>query len=231
MRHIKQTENNKIAIVLAGNFSPNEKTVMQLESCDYIIAVDGGLNHLHKLNILPDLLIGDFDTVSNAALAWIEELDIPRKTFPISKDLTDGELAYEEAKTLDPEEIIFYACFSASRPDHVLNMLYLSQEISRDGLKVSINNGNVYAVTLEGPVQVEIDAREYFSEHELNELYVSIVPNSPIENLSYKGLQYSLDSANFEKYPEISLLSNRLKYGSSFELDFSCGNLTIFLLS
>jgi len=60
---------------------------------DLVIAVDGGLSYCGILNVEPDLIIGDFDSMSDGELQALEVLkqDIPERiiTLPCEKDDTD----------------------------------------------------------------------------------------------------------------------------------------------
>jgi len=61
---------------------------------DYLVAVDGGLNHLNSLGFSPALLIGDLDSVSPADLGRIQQNPLTQVTrYPVHKDETDLELA------------------------------------------------------------------------------------------------------------------------------------------
>ena len=53
--------NGKCIIIGAGDLTMGEITVGEN---DYVIAVDGGLSYCGILNVEPDKLIGDFDSVS-----------------------------------------------------------------------------------------------------------------------------------------------------------------------
>ena len=65
---------------------------------DYLIAADGGLHHLRALDLVPDLIIGDLDSVSQKDLAWLEARHVEILKFPQDKDYTDLELALQEAR-------------------------------------------------------------------------------------------------------------------------------------
>ena len=85
-----------IAIVLNGEIADWEGFNFLVHSASYLVAVDGGLNHLIDLNLKPDLLIGDFDSVSADALIKARQWPINVSKFPRQKDFTDSELAIEE---------------------------------------------------------------------------------------------------------------------------------------
>lgn len=60
---------------------------------DYVIAVDGGLSYCGLLNVEPDLIIGDFDSMSEQEKLAVEQLQqtVPEKIcrLPECKDDTD----------------------------------------------------------------------------------------------------------------------------------------------
>ncbi|OGN65573.1 MAG: hypothetical protein A2888_00070 [Chlamydiae bacterium RIFCSPLOWO2_01_FULL_28_7] len=58
-----------------------------------IIAADGGIKHLKKINIKPDLLIGDNDSLP--LLCDISNLK--SSIYPKEKDISDGEIAIKQA--------------------------------------------------------------------------------------------------------------------------------------
>ena len=64
----------KVMIVSGGN-TPSEKLINQYaEKVDFIIAADKGGECLLKYNIIPDLLIGDFDSMSKESLNTLKKV-------------------------------------------------------------------------------------------------------------------------------------------------------------
>ncbi|HOZ11436.1 MAG TPA: thiamine diphosphokinase [Thermotogota bacterium] len=60
---------------------------------DYLVAVDGGLRCLKDLDLVPDLWIGDGDSVSESDIAWACRNRTKIHLFPFSKNYLDSELA------------------------------------------------------------------------------------------------------------------------------------------
>ena len=58
-------KNKNIAVVLNGQMPKEKILINQIQSADYIIAVDGSGNTLIDLNIIPDVIIGDFDSINS----------------------------------------------------------------------------------------------------------------------------------------------------------------------
>ena len=99
---------------------------------DLVIAVDGGLSYCGILNVEPDLIIGDFDSMSDGELQALEVLkqDIPERiiTLPCEKDDTDTVFAMKEAIRRGYTDFLFIGVIGG-RLDHTLGnvsmLLYL----------------------------------------------------------------------------------------------------------
>ena len=85
-------EINKKRCVVIGNASINnyDYLLKEINEDDFLIYCDGGLKHLEKLKILPNLIIGDFDSFKNP------NLDIETIVLPREKDDTDTMAAVKE---------------------------------------------------------------------------------------------------------------------------------------
>ena len=57
----------KVCIVLNGSINDYNKTknIIKNQNYDYIIGADGGCNHLYKMDILPNYVIGDLDSIND----------------------------------------------------------------------------------------------------------------------------------------------------------------------
>ncbi len=66
-----------------------------LGEADLIVAADGGANHCHRLNITPDILLGDLDSVEPEVLIDCKEKGVEIQRYPARKDATDLELALD----------------------------------------------------------------------------------------------------------------------------------------
>jgi len=67
-------ESGKCIVICAGDFTPVE---IKRKEGDFVIAVDGGYLYSKILETAPDLIIGDFDSVSDAEK---EELSVMKQT-------------------------------------------------------------------------------------------------------------------------------------------------------
>ena len=92
-------ENTKAgsALIIAGGNPIRETVLARLEPYSWVVAADAGLDQADRLGILPDLVVGDMDSVSAQALANAQEAGIPVEQHPRTKDATDIELAIDAA--------------------------------------------------------------------------------------------------------------------------------------
>ena len=82
-------------LLTAGGRRPAENYFKAVAQGRKIFAVDKGIEICKACNILPEILIGDFDSANKAALNWAIENKIPLERHPVEKDFTDTQLALE----------------------------------------------------------------------------------------------------------------------------------------
>lgn len=96
----------RIGIVLGGD-PPTPHELKLLDSCEQVVASDGGAHELLKAERPPDVIVGDLDSLNPDDFKWADALDIPIERHPAEKDETDGELALQKALDLGATHIIF----------------------------------------------------------------------------------------------------------------------------
>jgi len=105
---------------------------------DCVIAADGGLKHTEKLQIRPDVILGDFDS-----LGYEPE---GANVFPVEKDDTDAMLAVRRGLALGYREFLLYGSLDGPRLDHTIaNFQTLRYLCDQDAFGYLI--GNSYVVT------------------------------------------------------------------------------------
>lgn len=95
------------------------------EQARLVIAADGGLRHLLAMNRLPNVLIGDLDSLPEGAEVMLDSWDIDIVRFPRAKDETDLELALLYALDRFPDDMLLIAGGFGGRLDHALANLML----------------------------------------------------------------------------------------------------------
>ena len=79
---------------------------------DFIIAADGGLQHVQKLGLTPNGILGDFDS-----LGYTPE---GSTVFPVEKDDTDAMLAVRKGLELGYQTFYLYGSLDGPRLDHTV---------------------------------------------------------------------------------------------------------------
>lgn len=174
-----------VAIVANGAIHDYSATASLIKAYHGVIAVDGGLHHCNKMHILPDMLFGDLDSVSQELLTQYPELPIRR--FHVDKDETDLELALQSIYHPDVDKITIFGGME-KRLDHTLANLHL---IRRYPGKVFLENESEILFAFNDTT--EIPCREGQT--------ISFIPigDAPT-GISSEGLKWELRDATFSKY-------------------------------
>ncbi len=153
---------------------------------DYIIACDGGLKHCKVLDIIPNLILGDFDSVNSSLLDEFKSNSEVLK-FPKDKDFTDGELGVQKAIEIGNEVIILGGFSYKGRIDHVFSNVFMMKSFSDNGIKAKMISENNEIYYLDDEL-----------EFECNKKFVSLIPLSEIVEVEKsKGLKYDLTNQIF----------------------------------
>ena len=77
----------KICIILNGEIKNYDyiNSVVVTGSYDYIICSDGGANHAYSMNIVPDYIIGDLDSVNENIMSTIKVKKLNLRNFLLKK--------------------------------------------------------------------------------------------------------------------------------------------------
>tara|TARA_B100001564_G_C20537021_1_gene622524 strand:- start:329 stop:982 length:654 start_codon:yes stop_codon:yes gene_type:complete len=81
------------ALIINGGPCPENRVLDYLPKFDLVLAVDSGFDNAISLGIVPDVVIGDLDSISAKGLETAEKQSIEIISFPEDKDKSDLELA------------------------------------------------------------------------------------------------------------------------------------------
>ena len=116
-----------------------------------VIAADSGLDHALAAGITPTIVVGDFDSVSAAGLAWARAGDVVIHEHPPAKDATDTELALETAAATGATDVTLVSG-GGDRLDHTIAALVaLGNPVLAHCASVSAWWGESRAQVLHGP--------------------------------------------------------------------------------
>ena len=114
-------------LIVSGGEATDEfvEEVIKKGGFDVILAADSGMDFLYRTQILPDIIVGDFDSVEPKVLDFFrekEQIDICVLN-PV-KDDTDTEFAIREAIRRGATDITIIGG-TGTRLDHVLGNISL----------------------------------------------------------------------------------------------------------
>jgi thiamine pyrophosphokinase len=142
------------AIIFAnGEFNHPESARFALKPGDLVIAADGGARLCRQLGLAPSILIGDFDSLDEAELAYFQSIGTEIIRHPQRKDFTDLELALRHAYSLGIKEALVFAALG-KRWDQTLANLLLPAASDLAGMAIRLADGLQEVMLLRGPGQL-----------------------------------------------------------------------------
>ena len=114
----------KCIIFCAGGF---DALAEPIGDGDFVIAADGGFEHLKKIHREPDGILGDFDS-----LGYVPE---GARVFPVEKDDTDAMLAVRRGLELGYRQFVLYGSLDGARLDHTVANFQTLQFLADHGAR------------------------------------------------------------------------------------------------
>jgi thiamine pyrophosphokinase len=93
---------NRVVIFANGDLPDYQKARALLRPDDFILCADGGSRHALTLELMPQLVMGDMDSVEKHDLQQLQSAGVQIELFPRDKNETDLELALTRAVELNP---------------------------------------------------------------------------------------------------------------------------------
>ena len=111
-----------------GDLATSPELPDLLNRAELIIAADGGAGHCDRLGIVPNMLIGDLDSVTPDILRQFQEKGVVVQRHPPAKDETDLELALDLALAKGATAIWLFGALGGRWDMSLANILLCAQE-------------------------------------------------------------------------------------------------------
>ena len=168
----------KLSLAFAGSFLKEHKF-------EKVVAVDGGLEAAKELDIIPDVIVGDFDTVHPEILASYRKMEhIVWEVHQPEKDDTDTELAIKRALAMNCSHITLLGA-TGGRLDHMIGNIHLLFPCLQKGTYAEIvdSQNRLYL----------IDGEHTFRKGETWGKYISFLPlTEEVKGITLRGFKYPL---------------------------------------
>lgn len=127
----------RAVIISNGEVKNPEFFIKLIKKSDYIIAVDGGSKHAKNFGLIPDLIIGDFDSINKKDYVYFQKKGSTFLRHDPIKDKTDVHLAIEHVMKSEFKEILLL-CVFGDRIDHIIANIFLLLKVVEAGIKIKI---------------------------------------------------------------------------------------------
>lgn len=189
----------KVIIISGGYIDDTFATEwLQKNKYDLLIAADSGMNFLYRVGIVPDVIAGDFDSVSEeslSAFSGYDKVEILRLN-PI-KDDTDTEFVIREAIRRGAREITLLGA-TGTRLDHVMANVYLLGIGLEEGVCMEMVDAHNRIRMINSSLEINRD--EQFGS------FVSVLPvKGEAMGVSLEGMKYPLKKANITPFSSLGI--------------------------
>jgi thiamine pyrophosphokinase len=173
---------------------------------DFVICADGGAKHAQRLGLIPDLIMGDFDSVSEDELKKFHK---SQKIKDTDQNHTDAEKAAAYALKHGASEVLFMGAFG-NRIDHTLAVI-ASLKTFNVKAKIIDENNEIFAV--KGSIEIRGTPG----------MIISFIPLENVSGLTLEGFKFPLTKSNI-KMGSSRCISNQM-LGNSASVKIKKGSL------
>lgn len=195
-------------IVANGQSCSYELLVQLLEWCPFVVALDGAYNRLAELQIKPDLVVGDFDSIDSSVISD-DVVFLQDK----NQNNTDLQKAIDHLSTLGYSEInIVWA--TGKRLDHTINNLMTLAKYPK--VKITLYDNYSKAFVVQSPFKKTYRQGDP----------ISLIPLPICSGIKTNNLKYPLSVGSLELGKK-SGTSNEAKTSGEVKITYESGLLAV----
>ena len=180
------------------------RSYLEKEKFDKMIAVDGGLKAAKELSLIPDYIVGDFDSVGDEVREEFRQYPyIVWEQHKPEKNETDTELARNLALKLSCDEIVFLGA-TGGRIDHMIGNIHALKNCMERGVTAYIVDAQNRLRLIDAPCSLE-KTKQWGK-------YVSFAPyTEKVTGITLSGFRYPLNDKTIFRGEEVGLcISNEI---------------------
>ncbi len=117
----------RAVIITNGQLTDPAGAQQHIRAGDWVICADGGARHARTMGLVPDVVVGDLDSIDPALRAELEAAGVRFEVHPARKDETDLELALRLAVASGAAEIDVLAVLGGRLDQALANLLLLAR--------------------------------------------------------------------------------------------------------
>ncbi|MCD7735226.1 MAG: thiamine diphosphokinase [Clostridiales bacterium] len=204
-------ESRKKRAVLIGSASGSIPSGLaeRIRPDDFIICADGGRELAEQLGLRPDWYVGDNDSGGRPE-------GLPATLLPSEKDVSDMEMAVDQALQLGYRELLLMGCAGGRGDHHLANLGLLEQIDQRGGHGILLDRTN--EVRFLGPGSYQIENRPKYH-------YLGLIPlDATVTGVTLTGVRYPLDDFTLRRGSTRSI-SNEILPGNTAGITIRDGHV------
>lgn len=148
---------NRCIIIGGGEITDIRHARKMLHETDYIICADSGYAHCTAMGIVPQLVVGDFDSYRGDVSKQCEIL-----RYQVEKNDTDTMLAVKEALNRGFTEILLFG-MTGGRLDHTIANIQTLVYGANHGAQLCICDKNCYITVVPSGQSITVPYRDHFA--------------------------------------------------------------------
>ena len=173
-------------IIIGNGEIENYEIIREYFDEAYIIACDGGLRHCRAMMIMPNVMLGDFDSANKEDIEFFDNLGVLIEEYPVKKDKTDMEIAIDLAIEKQSDEIYIVGGLG-SRFDHSLANVHILLRPVRLGIRACLLDENNIITLVEDSIDIVGEKGQT----------VSLLPlTTKVKGINTKHMEYELKNAD-----------------------------------
>jgi thiamine pyrophosphokinase len=209
----------RVAIVVTGGAPLLARSLDGLPRDAFVIAADAGLDHALAVGLIPDLVVGDLDSVQASGIAWAREHGVPIEVYPTDKDLTDTQIALGAAWRRQVDRIIVLSG-GGDRLDHTISAITALGHPSLADHAIEARWGPAGVHVLHGPGYWELDVGAAAT-------FTLLALHGPCSRVTLSGARWPLQDATIE--PGSTLGTSNVSTDTIIRVSVGAGVLTVLI--
>lgn len=190
-----------IALVANGDFSTTPTILTCLKQADTVLACDNGASFCESHGRLPDLVIGDLDSLPEEIHMRLREKGVAFDVYPHDKDMTDLEIALHYAASLKPRVITLIASLGGRFDQSLANALLLTHPKLRS-LPIIIRDAKSSVILIQPGWR--------YQWHATAGAVFSLLPLEPMHRVNLTDVRYPLTHASLHVGHSLSVSNSML---------------------
>jgi thiamine pyrophosphokinase len=200
-------------LIVSGGTVDDELVCQEIKNGGYemVIAADSGMEVLYRHHLTPDIVVGDFDSVSKEALSFFKDSDrIEFEELNPIKDDTDTEYALRDAISRGAHSVTILGA-TGSRVDHMLgNICLLGMGLVND-VNVSILDTHNRIRMIDSPITIR--KKEQYGTA------VSLIPYSDeVTGVTLIGFKYNLSEYTMKGFNTLGISNEIVEDEATIDL-------------